>query len=158
MNWFTRSVLYQYFLTRKTPTQQQYTNLIDSCFNLQEDTLPMAKVDGLNDALNGIYLALNTSNGGGAGSNSETFVVPGDFTKVFAAAKTLDSILIDPPNAGTYVMNIGTNGGGSDIVQGFSVDGDSPEPFIKAIKFKQNTTWYFSNVPANSTVTIYYKS
>ena len=155
---FSRSTIKGWFVTRAKPTQTQYSNLIDSCFNLNDDQLPQSQVIGLTAALNNIYAQLAVINTGVPISNSETFVVTGDFQKLFTTGKTLDSILIDPPGAGMFSINIGTSFGTNDVEDSFTIDGQAPETFNYTKRFKTDTTWYFSGVPASSTITIYYKS
>lgn len=152
-----RSTLKNWFLTRKKPTQDQYATLIDSCFNLDEDSLPIGKVDGLQNTLNEMQLSLQ-NNTGGAGSFSETYLaVNGDFAKTFNAGQDLDSILIDPPGTGLFQVQIGTTQGGNDIGADVPIDGDDPEPFIRRKYFKTSGTWYFTNIPINTTVKFFYK-
>lgn len=48
-----RAVLQSFFLTGEKPTQDQFADLIDSCFNLVDDTMTISMVSGLSAALAG---------------------------------------------------------------------------------------------------------
>lgn len=153
----TRSILKSWFQTRKKPTEIQYAQLIDSSFNLDEDILPITKVDGLQNTLNQMQLSIQNSNSGG-GSYSEVYVaVNGDFSKTFIQGKTLNSILIDPPGSGIIKVQIGTATGASDIVQDFTIDAAAPTLFERKMYFKVSQTWYFTGIPTNTTVTFFYQ-
>jgi len=69
-----RSVLYTFFLTGEKPTQGQFQDLIDSCFNLQDDTITVSMVEGLSSTL--ALLATSSS-------------VAGETTRAEAAEATL---------------------------------------------------------------------
>ena len=48
-----RKALYRFFLRGEKPTQGQFADLIDSCFNLVDDEFTVADVQGLGEVLNG---------------------------------------------------------------------------------------------------------
>ena len=58
-----RAVLQSFFLTGEKPTQGQFADLIDSCFNLVDDTITISMVSGLSSALAGFAPAFSGSAG-----------------------------------------------------------------------------------------------
>lgn len=48
-----RETLYSYFVTGAKPTQSQFADLIDSCFNFVDDTIGISQITGLSAALAG---------------------------------------------------------------------------------------------------------
>jgi hypothetical protein len=58
----SRAALYEYFLTGEKPTQAQFADLIDSCFNWDDDTFAIEDIEGLQDAVAEIDAALDLIN------------------------------------------------------------------------------------------------
>ena len=58
-----RAVLQSFFLTGEKPTQGQFADLIDSCFNLVDDTITISMVSGLSSTLAGFAPAFSGSAG-----------------------------------------------------------------------------------------------
>ncbi len=141
-----------FFKTGLKPTQNQFWNTWDS-FRHKSEAIGISEVTNLQTQLNTLFQMGEV----GVIPNSETIIVDGNFSKDFTAGKVLESILIDPTGNAMYSIDIGTTEGGTEITEGFTIDAEEPEQFIMNKFFKTAKTWFFSNVPANTTVTFFYK-
>lgn len=108
-----RNILKGYFLTGKYPTQAQFENLIDSMFNLNEDTLDIVKIDGLQEALDNIQAPEQSTS---RELRVEKYVNVNSNQVFLLPAKAVIRGINITFLSGTPVVRAGTTDGGKEIM------------------------------------------
>jgi hypothetical protein len=141
----SRNILKGWFSIRKKPTETQFADWIDSYFHLTEDTLPIAKINTLQDVLDGLQLQINQ----GMSVGNIITLPAGTGSFLCEAGKVYDKIAFIDPYLNSDVL-IGETVGGEEINR-VEVTGGRGS-IRQDITYPVATTIYFSGVTANTII------
>lgn len=131
-----------WFETGDYPTQVQFWQTFD-WLRWKDELLQIPDVQGLQALVNSI-ITLATVKANYA--QLLTLISDGNFG--MDAGLIITGIIVDAPN--DFVLNVGSDPGGTDIINAMPITGGTPEPVTLLIYAKAARTIYFSGINAST--------
>lgn len=136
-----------WFSNGKKPLGTQFADVLTLLFKKDEDTLPIASVNGLAAALAGKADAAAIAN-----INNSVVLPSGTASWEVPAGTLIEKLLIIAPT-GLMAFKVGTVAGGEDIIEPYEI-ADGYSVYQKDIYFSINTTIYFGGIAGDTIIKI----
>jgi hypothetical protein len=150
-----RATLINYFLTGKKPTQEQFTDFINSVYNLNDDTFQLADVEGLDTALNGKASTDSVNALNDAVTFLQSYTLPEGVSSINIPARTIVEKIWVITGATAIDVIAGSSNGNNDFLESTHVLANDYYIVSKDIPFANVGTIYFGGLAADSIVIIY---